>query len=337
MKRTLKTILAVALLFAIVVSPAFAEKTYEFKISVDTVMNHPRNEGLVMFMDKIIERSGGRLKPKLFHTAQLYKDQDAPKALALGTLEMAVPGTWQLSAYDPDMDITSLPMFFGQPPEITRSLVDGEWGKAIFESIGNKMRVKVLGRFYEIGHLETFMVKKPIEKISDMAGTKIRYPGSPVMALRLKSLGASPMMIPFGDVPMALLQGTVDGLITTFKTAEGGKLYEAGVRYAIKDRGSLNHYIPLVSLKFWNSLPKDLQKIMLDGWDETVEPERANAERMQIQAEKDFVKKGMKVYSPSTQELAKFREHMLPSQEPFVKSTKMTPELVKLAKEKLGM
>ncbi|MFC1798858.1 TRAP transporter substrate-binding protein DctP, partial [Thermodesulfobacteriota bacterium] len=310
---------------------------YEFKISVDTVMNHPRNQGLLTFIDEIKKRSQGQLEPKLFHSAQLYKDKAAPKALALGTLDMAVPGVWYLSSYDVNADITSLPMFFGQPPEITRGLVDGDWGKAISETLGKKMRVKVLGRFYEIGYLETFMVTKPIAKLEDFKGTKIRYPGSPSLSLRINSLGASSMAIPFADVPMALLQGTVDGLLTTFKTAEGVKLYESGVKYAVKDRGCLLHYAPMVSLKFWNSLPNDLQKVMVDSWDASVDPQRKLAIKMQKDAEKTMKEKGVQVYAPSAEVLAQWRNHMMPNQAPYVKKAKMDPELIKLAKEKLGM
>ncbi len=336
MKRALKILLAMALLLTLAAPTASAEK-FEFKISVDTVMNHPRNQGLVMFMDEIKKRSQGRLEPKLFHSAQLYKDKAAPKALALGTLEMAVPGVWYLSSYDVNADITALPMFFGQPPEITRGLVDGEWGKAVSETLGKKMRVKVLGRFYEIGYLETFMVTKPIKKLEDFKGTKIRYPGSPCLSLRINSLGASSMAIPFADVPMALLQGTVDGLLTTFKTAEGVKLYESGVKYAVKDRGALLHYAPMVSLKFWDTLPSDLQKAMVESWDVTVDPQRKLAIQMQKDAEVTMKKNGVQVYEPSAEELAQWRNHMMPNQAPYVKKAKMDPELIKLAKEKLGM
>ena len=38
-----------------------AEKIYEFKISVDTVPNHPRNMGLEIFVPELAKRSGGKL------------------------------------------------------------------------------------------------------------------------------------------------------------------------------------------------------------------------------------------------------------------------------------
>ena len=42
-----------------------AEKVYEFKISVDTVPNHPRNMGLVIFIEELQKRSGESWFPSI--------------------------------------------------------------------------------------------------------------------------------------------------------------------------------------------------------------------------------------------------------------------------------
>ncbi|MBW2000432.1 MAG: TRAP transporter substrate-binding protein DctP, partial [Deltaproteobacteria bacterium] len=94
-----RVFLATAVLLVLAAQPALAQKVYQFKISVETVMNHPRNQGLLIFIDRIKKRSGGRLYPTLYHSAQLYKGKATPKALSRGTLDMGVPGVWQLSSY----------------------------------------------------------------------------------------------------------------------------------------------------------------------------------------------------------------------------------------------
>ena len=124
------------------------------------------------------------------------------------------------------------------------------------------MKVKVLGPWYELGFVHVFTIKKKIEKLEDFKGQKIRYFGSSVNAGRLKAYGASPIKISWPDVPMAMVQGTIDGLITSFKSAEGAKLDEAGMKYAVKDYECVLYYLPMVSMKWWSKLPKDLQKIM---------------------------------------------------------------------------
>ena len=336
MKRVGLLSLVTALFVCLIAGPSLAE-VYKFKIGVETVQNHPRNKGLVIFIDMLKERSKGRLEPTLYHSAQLYKGTHVPKALGLGTLEMGAPGIWQLEGYDVNASITSLPMFAGQPPEITEKMVDGKWGQTVSDFLGKKIKVKVPGPWYELGDIHVHTMKKPIRKLEDFKGLKIRYFGSSVNAERLSTYGASPMKVSWPDVPMAMVQGTVDGLITSFKSAEGAKLNEAGMKYSTKDYQCILHYVPMVSLKFWNKLPKDLQKIFIDTWTDHVPKQREIARKDQVEAEQLLQQRGVEVISPSKETLLKWRKHLMSYQEPFVKKMKMDSELVGMAKKMLGM
>jgi len=327
MRHTFKIFLAAAVLVVLAVQPVPAQKVYEFKISVDTTMNHPRNQGFLIFIDLVKKRSNGRLVPKLYHSAQLYKDTHVGKALSLGTVEMAAPGIWQLESYDPNASIIALPMFFGQPPEVTEKLVDGAWGETLSKSLGKQMRVKIPGKWYELGYIHVHSASRRVTKLEDFAGMKIRYFGSAVNAERIRGYGGNPVMISWADVPMALVQGTVDGLITTFKS----------LKYSIRDYEFMGYYVPMVSLKFWNKLPEDLQKIMIDAWVEHAGKQRQMAREMQKEAEGLLVKRGVEIVTPSNETLAEWRKHIMPVQEPFVKKIGMDPGLVKMAKEMLGM
>ena len=337
MRHTFKICLAAVVLVVLAVQPVLAQKVYEFKISVDTVMNHPRNQGLVIFIDMIKKRSTGRLSPTLYHSAQLYKDTHVPKALSLGTVEMGVPGIWQLESYDPNASISALPMFYGQPPQVTIDLVDGVWGKTVSKSLEKRMRVKILGPWYELGYVHVHSATKRVTKLEDFKGMKIRYFAGAVNAERIRAYGGSPMMVSWADVPIALVQGTVDGLITTFKSAEGAKLDEAGLKCSIRDKEFLCHYLPMVSQKFWNKLPKDLQKIMIDAWDDQFDKQREMAREMQKEAEVLLSKRGVEIIAPTDETLAKWRKHIMPVQEPLIKKIGMDPELVNMAKKMLGM
>ncbi len=314
-----------------------AEKVYEFKISVDTVPNHPRNMGLVIFIEELQKRSGGRLAPKYYHSAQLYKDAHVTKALRTGTVEMAVPGNWVLEGFDTSTSITMLPMFFGQPGKVTEDLIDGEVGKAVNLSLEKKVGVKSPGRWFELGYDQTWTRNKKITKMEDFKGLKIRHSGGSIPEDRLNAFGASAVFIAWPDVPMALVQGTVDGICSTAKSVESAKLYEAGIKYAVLCRNFNGYYVPLVNLKFWNSLPPDLQKIFTDVWNEVAPRQREIARKEQAEARKIMEGKGVEFYEPSDEELAKWRKHLMPIQDKIVKDLKHDPALVELAKKALGM
>ncbi|RJQ58859.1 MAG: hypothetical protein C4530_10040 [Desulfobacteraceae bacterium] len=335
MARQLWKMAVLAIILVGLAMPVSAE-VIKFKISLDTTMNHPRNEGMVKFIELVKERSKGQLEPELFHSAQLYKDTHVCKALSLGTVEMAAPGIWQLESYDPNASITSLPMFYGQSSEKTEKLVDGEWGKRVSESLGKKIGVKIPGGWYELGYNHHFFIKKDVRKLEDFKGIKIRYFGSAVNAERIKALGGSPMMISWADVPMALVQGTVDGLETTMKSADSSKLDEAGVKYALKDYFMTAYYVPMISLKFWEKLSKDHQKVILDAWQAHYMEQRKMARKMQDDAEGIMKKRsGLNIYEPDQATLAAWRKHIMPSQDPFIQKLGLDAELVSMAKKEL--
>ncbi len=314
-----------------------AEKVFEFKISLDTVPNHPRNMGMVVFIEELEKKSGGKLKPKYYHSAQLYKDAHVTKALRTGTVEMAVPGNWLIEGFDTNTSIIMLPMFFGQPAKITEGLIDGEVGKAVNQSLEKKVGVKALGRWFELGYDQTWTRNKKVTKMEDLKGLKIRHSGGSTPEGRLNALGASAVFIAWPDVPMALVQGTVDGICSTTKSVEGAKLYEAGIKYGAMTRNWSGYYVPMVSLKFWNSLPPDLQKIFTEVWNDVAPRQRQIARKEQTDAQKLMEGKGVEFYEPSDEELAKWRKHILPVQDEMSKGLKHDPALVNLAKKALGM
>ncbi len=304
---------------------------------MDTVPNHPRNMGLVVFIEELEKKSGGKLVPKYYHSAQLYKDAHVTKALRTGTVEMAVPGNWVLEGFDTNTSITMLPMFLGQPAKITESLVDGAVGKAVNQSLEKRVGVKALGRWFELGYDQTWTREKKVTKMEDLKGLKIRHSGGSTPEGRLNALGASAVFIAWPDVPMALVQGTVDGICSTAKSVEGAKLYEAGIKFGCLTRNWRGFYVPMVSQKFWKSLPPDLQKIFLDVWDETVTKQRQIAREQQAEAIKIMEGKGVEFYEPSDEELARWRKHIMPVQEKMSTGLKQDQKLVELARKALGM
>jgi C4-dicarboxylate-binding protein DctP len=318
--------------------PRAEAQKFEFKVSLETVPNHSKTMGVEIFIQELVKRSEGRLKPQLFHSAQLYKDSHVTKAVDMGTVQMAVVGNYLLDGFDINATLTHLPMFFGQPLEITMNLLDGEVGKAVSKKLQDKLNVQVIGRVFEMGFDNCYTIKKKIIRVDDFKGLRLRHAGGAISTARFQALGAEGVVIAWPDVPMALSRGTIDGLATTTKSVESAKLHEAGLKYGLECRNHVSYYFPLVNLKFWKGLPPNLQRVFLDVWDETVPKEREIAREEQRKA-KEFLqtKGGMEFVEPSVEELAKWRKQIMPIQDGLVTKLKYDPELVKLGMKALGM
>ena len=77
---------------------------------MDTSPSHGRTLAIADFLKKLEAASQGEIAPQLFDSGQLFADRDVIKALVLGQVEMAAPGTWLVSAYVPEADLGQLPL-----------------------------------------------------------------------------------------------------------------------------------------------------------------------------------------------------------------------------------
>ena len=329
MKKELIVILSVliALFFAEPCGYA-AEKTITFKLSVDTVENHNRNMGLKIFRCLLEKNSKGRLKVDYYHSAQIYKDRDIPKAIRMGTVEMAVPGNWILESVAPSLGVTSLPMFYGMPERVTKAFLNSELLDLPIQTLEKKLDVVVFDKWYYHGYAHVCSKTRPIKTLEDWKGLKIRHAGGASNAYRFEALGANPIMIPWPDLPMAMVQGTADGFLTTYKSFQGAKLWETGTKYSTRDRESYVFYVPMMNGKFFRGLPKDLQKVILDTWNEHVEMERAISIAEQQKGEDAMKAHGVEIYYPSDDLLAEWRSLVMKSQDKVVKEIRINKDYV---------
>jgi C4-dicarboxylate-binding protein DctP len=319
---------ALAALASLLSFSASAQAPLKLRASVDTSATHGRTIAVADYLKKLQEASKGRLETELFHSGQLFRDRDVAKALRQGSVEMAVPGTWVLTGFVPDTDVFQLPIFYGQPAEVVHRTIDGPVGQTINKELEEKLGVKVLGPWLDLGYQNVYSTSKPLNDFGDMAGMKIRNSGGAGQFARAKFFNAQPNMTAWPDVPLALSQGTFDGLSSTNESLASAKLWESGVRYGFEDHSFMGEYIPLVSEAFWKKLPPDLQKLMTDLWRDNIGTYRKNMEDAQTEARQLLEKHGVKFVDPPPEQLAEVRKKMLPLQDGVAKELRITPNLV---------
>lgn len=329
MKRAL--LVAVVLAFGCHGAASAAEK---FRISLETGPNHVRNLSMKTFVEKLKAESAGKLEVEFYEGAALYKDRDVPKALAQGSLEMALPGLWQLDKFVPDAVIVDLPMFYGATAEQVYAVLDGPVGQELNKKLESKLRVHIVGKYMDLGHVNLFSTQ-PIDGYDDVLGKKVRIPGGAASAERFKALGANPVLVPWPDVPLAMTQGTVDALITTFESVRSAKLWDANVKHAYADRETFYQYVPMISKAFWDKTTPEIRKFITDTWASAIDEIRKTAAERQQEARQDAEKAGIKVVDPTPEDLKAARQKLMAAQDEIIKATGIDPELVKRAEAAL--
>ena len=320
-----------ALAAAVPRRPTRAADPVRLRVSLDTSAIHTRTRSVQDFLGKVEAASAGRIHTELFHSGQLFNDRDVTKALVQGQVEMAMPGTWLLSSFVPEVDLLQLPVFYGQPIDATHRVIDGPVGSTINEAVEKKLPVQVLGRWLDLGLYNWYTTEKALTRLSDLKNLKIRNSGGVGQAWRAKFFDVIANVTPLPDVPLALSQHTFDGLVTSNETVASLKLWESGLRYALQDRQFMAEYVPLVSRPFWLGLPSDLQALLSDQWSANVDGYRRDMAVSQSVAASAMEAAGVRAVVLSDDELGPVRERMLAEQDGVAKAMKLPDALVAAA------
>ncbi|MCR4379250.1 MAG: TRAP transporter substrate-binding protein DctP [Rhodospirillales bacterium] len=313
-----------------------AENLPLLRISTENSAEHVQTRVVQLFADRLAEKLKDSLRVELHHSARLFRDSNVVDAIGEGKVEMAVPGTWQLDRYEPNIGIFLLPMFYGREADVNYELHDGEIGQAINLKIAETLKVKVLGRWIDLGFAHLYGVKHKINRHEDISGMQIRSPGGEANGLRLEALGAIPRIIPWPDLPQALDHGTVDGVLTTHATVVSARLWERGIRYAFEDKEYFPQYVPLMSEKFWTRLSPETQQIISETWESVVDEGRLMAAEAQKEASQTLKDNGVQIVVPSSDELARWREQMISKQPGLIEKMGINPELATAVMSKLS-
>ena len=323
----------IVLTAALAAAPALAQE--KLRISVDTNPTHVRNKGAEIFVAELKKRVGDKLTVELYPSAQLFRDRDIPKALRQGAIEMGIPGTWQLDGIEPNMAIQTLPMFYGVDPDTVHGVMDGKLGDFLNKRMEERMKVKVLGKWADLGMQHFYSATKPITSYEDLKGMKMRFSGGSANSARIKTQGAVPTLIPFPDLPLAMSQGVVDGVATTHESAASAKLYDSGLKYGFEDNQFMGQYVPMINRDFWKKQPQDVQKAIVEAWEVAVTKQRVMAATAQVEARETLMKHGVKMAQPSAAAAAAMRNSLMAIQDGLVKDMKIDEDAVEIAKDEL--
>jgi len=298
------------------------------RVSLDTTAVHIRTKLVGEYLEAVKKRTGGAIEPELFHSAQLFRDRDVGKALRQGGAEMAVPGQWVLTGFEPNLDYPFLPICYGRDRAAMHKISDGEVGQIINRSLEQKLNSKVLGKWFDLGASHTYATNRPLNKPDDLKGLKIRTSGGHGQFVRVKFFDGLPNFTAWPDVPLALSQGNFDALISTNESIASAKLWDSGIKYSIQDYQFYAQYVPMVAEGFFAKLKPEQQKMLTDTWAEMVDRFRDEANEAQRKAAETMAQNGIKVVTAKPEDLAEARKRMLATEVDLVRELKFDPAIV---------
>ena len=306
LRRTL-----VAAAAAAVLSASFAAVAQDIKprlIRFGYCLNEQSNQGRAakVFAEQVEKASGGKMKVRAIGAAALGPDTQMQQALIGGAQEMMVGSTATLVGITKEMALWDTPFLISNAREAD-ILLDGPIGDKIKAKLQDKGLVGLV--YWENGFRNLTNSKRPITKMEDLDGVKLRVMQNNVFLNSFKTLGANAIPMSFSELFSALETKTVDGQENPFNTILSSKFYEVQ-KYMTVTNHVYSPWIVLVSKKWWDQLSKDEQKILNDAARASRDFERKDTRDEAAQAMANLKAKGMQVNELSAAESTRMRNKL---------------------------
>lgn len=252
--------LSLTLCLALLLIPGAALAKVTLKLGHTGAPNHHYHITCEQFAEAVKKKSNGEIDIKIFPSDQLGNQRQLVEGAQLGTVDMVLTSDSQLSSFIDAFGALNLPFLFRDMDHIAKAM-DGEIGD-YFSKESEKKGIVILG-YWENGFRHVSNSKRPIEKVEDLKGLKLRTPNSQVSLASFRAMGALPTPMSFGEVYSALQLGTVDGQENPIAHILTQKWYEVQKYFSLTNH---QHNVePLCMSKIiFDSLQPEYKKILLE-------------------------------------------------------------------------
>lgn len=270
---------------------ALAQSAVKLTLGHGAAPGNPRHEASVKFAELVKAKTSGRIEVQVAHSAQLGDDAAMVTAIRSGALDMTANSQGAVANAVAEYAAYGMPFMFSTPAQAFK-LLDGPLGKELADKTAEKGMV-VLG-YWDNGIRHMTNSKRPIAKVEDMKGLKMRTPPDAVLVDIMQALGADPQQIKFAELYVALQQGVVDGQENPLVNIHASKLYEVQKHLALTSH--MFQMTPfLMSKRTWNRLAEADRKVVADAALEATTLQRKLSQEADDKLLADLKAKGVQV------------------------------------------
>jgi TRAP-type transport system periplasmic protein len=309
MKRFfMKTVIAVAAFAVTGLASAQDYKERTLKFGTLNTLGSPMVMGAERFAQIVSARSGGKIKINLFPAGQLGNDQFHISGVPGGTIDIAAMNSGVMASQLPTFAIFDFPFMFANEKEAD-AVLDGPFGKKMHSNLEDKGIIGIA--YWELGFRNMTNSKRPINRVEDVAGLKMRVIPNPIHLDWVRALDANPTPLPFPELYGALENKAVDGQENPIPLIRTNKFNEVQRHLAIT-RHIYSPQSVIISKKIWDTMTADEKKLMLDAGAEAGLLQRRLSREAVSKDLEELRKAGMQVTEFSPTETLRFVDKVKP-------------------------
>jgi tripartite ATP-independent transporter DctP family solute receptor len=248
------------LAFGLAMSTTLAAQAQEINLrSADIHPDGYPTVEAVKFMGQLIsERTNGRIKVQVMPSSVLGSEKDTIEQTRFGVIDLNRVNAAPFNNLVKETVVLGMPFLF-RSTEHMHKTVDGPIGDEILAAFEPHGLIGLT--YYDSGARSFYTTKKPVEKLADLKGMKIRVQQSDLWIAMMQAFGANPTPMPMGEVYSSLETGVVDGAENNWPSYESARHFEVAKNYTLTEH-SLNPEILVMSKISWDKLTPEDQKIV---------------------------------------------------------------------------
>ena len=281
-----------------------ANAAINMKVGLGVPENHFEVRGMRLFEKYVEEKTGGEIQVDLYPSTQLGSDKEVLESIKVGIAQMNLPGPAVLGGFVKDATILSLPYLF-DTQEIADKVVDGPWGQALSKKL-EKAGFVGLG-YGDFGYRNVTNNVRPITKLEDFHGLKLRVMQNPSHIAVFRALGANPTAMALPEVFSACQQGVIDGQENPLKNISSNKFHEVQ-KYLTLSQHAYEWVLFVVGKRWFDKLTPEQQQIIQEGCDIAKDYMRKAVQQDDAEALEEIKAAGVQVTELTPEEAKRIKD-----------------------------
>ena len=249
----------------------------------------------------IRKESGGRLGFKIYSAGVQGDEKSVLRKIRVGQLHSGGFTGVGMGEIAPKVRILDSPFLVRSDDEV--DMLYKTFGKE-FEQSFEEGGYVLLG-WAEVGFVHVF-TSAPIRKSEDLKGIKMwTWEGDPIAETAFRALGINPIPLSFTDVMTSLQTGLIDAFYSTPYAAIALQWYTR-VKYIVDVPLADAAGSVLISKKFYDQMPSDLQEILLRNGRLCISKLTQLSRRDNVESMKELRKRGLTVLTAQEKDLQEY-------------------------------
>lgn len=248
---------------------AEGDYSYHWKLATTETSDYYMTVLAQEFLDKVSERTGGKVTGEVFASGQLGGLVDALEGLELGTVDIVMDGFSSLGEVNPLFDVLGMPYLYDNDEH--RDKFWDEYFDECAELVAEKANIRMVTVLDGLNR--NLSCTKAVNNLNDLKGLKIRVPTITTYMKVWECFGTAPVPMALSEVYTSIQNNVVQGQENDIMLTMNMNFYEVAP-YAI-----MTEHVPYEGSLFFNeetfqSFPEELQKIILEVGREITEKSR---------------------------------------------------------------